>query len=182
MDRRTARTQKALIAALQTCLHQRPWEEITVQMLCDAADISRSTFYAHYETKQDLLAAGMAQISSHLGLEETSGRGLDLNGTLRILPPLLRHMRGSLSLFDRTRASMPGRELSYQFEQAIGGIIRQEVEQSAIGTTVRSDQLTFLLGGLFAMLDDWRIARCETPDDAMLVRLDRLASRVLAPD
>ena len=54
-DRRIVRTNKALRAALIALTEERGLDAITVNDLCECADINRGTFYNHYRDKDDLL-------------------------------------------------------------------------------------------------------------------------------
>lgn len=54
-DARVRRTRDALGDALITLMQEKPFETITVQDVLDRAHVSRSTFYAHYSDKDDLL-------------------------------------------------------------------------------------------------------------------------------
>jgi AcrR family transcriptional regulator len=58
IDRRAARTRKALYEALISLILRKGYEAITIQDLIDEADVGRSTFYAHYTGKEDLLRSG----------------------------------------------------------------------------------------------------------------------------
>jgi AcrR family transcriptional regulator len=51
MDRRAARTRRALHGALMSLILRKGHEAITVQDIVDEADVGRSTFYAHYAGK-----------------------------------------------------------------------------------------------------------------------------------
>jgi len=53
-DRKLARTRLDLLDALRTRLTERPFEEISVRELAEAADISEATFFNHFPTKADL--------------------------------------------------------------------------------------------------------------------------------
>jgi AcrR family transcriptional regulator len=53
-DRRVLRTRDVLGDALVKLMHERPFEEITVQHILDGAGVSRSTFYTHFSDKNDL--------------------------------------------------------------------------------------------------------------------------------
>ena len=54
-DPRVERTREALALALHELLRAKPFAEITVQDVLDRSGIGRSTFYAHYKDKDDLL-------------------------------------------------------------------------------------------------------------------------------
>ena len=54
-DRRVRRTRRHLKSALKTLLKRKPYKNIKVSELAEEADIARTTFYKHYETKDDLL-------------------------------------------------------------------------------------------------------------------------------
>ncbi len=54
-DLRVVKTLKQIDQALLTCLAEAPFEKITVEQLCRAALINRSTFYKYYTSKYDLM-------------------------------------------------------------------------------------------------------------------------------
>ena len=55
-DRRVRFTNRLLRESLITLLRAVPISKISVKMLCESADINRSTFYAHYTDPYDLLS------------------------------------------------------------------------------------------------------------------------------
>ena len=54
-DRRITKTRKAIYNAFLQLLNLKDYETITVQEIIDLADVGRSTFYSHYESKELLL-------------------------------------------------------------------------------------------------------------------------------
>ena len=56
-DLRVQRTKKALAEAFATLLEQKPFDEITINELCEMAGVRRATFYKHYNDKYDFLSA-----------------------------------------------------------------------------------------------------------------------------
>ena len=66
-DRRTQRTRQTLSHALIALIQEKRYDAITVQDICDRANVGRSTFYAHYQDKDDLLASNFQQMMESLG-------------------------------------------------------------------------------------------------------------------
>jgi AcrR family transcriptional regulator len=68
-DRRVRRTRELLRGAFLSLILEKSYDRITVQDILDRADIGRSTFYAHYRDKEDLLLAGFEDIRAALAAE-----------------------------------------------------------------------------------------------------------------
>ena len=66
-DRRAQRTRQTLSQALIALIPEKRYEAITVQAICDRANVGRSTFYTHYQDKDDLLASNFQQMMESLG-------------------------------------------------------------------------------------------------------------------
>ena len=66
MDRRQRKTRDAVFSAFTKLLKSEKYSKITVQEIIDTADIGRTTFYAHFETKDDLLSSLCNEIFDHV--------------------------------------------------------------------------------------------------------------------
>ena len=80
-DRRVRRTRRSLHQALMSLILEKRYAKITVQDIIDRADVGRSTFYAHFLDKDDLLVQGLAMFSddlnAHLRTSEHDGQGTE---------------------------------------------------------------------------------------------------------
>lgn len=65
-DRRVQYTKRALRDALVRLMRKSHISKVSVKALCDAADVNRSTFYAHYRNQYDLLAQIEAEVLADL--------------------------------------------------------------------------------------------------------------------
>lgn len=70
MDRRQKKTRQAVYDAFTGLLEHKSYSAITVQDIIDEADIGRSTFYSHFETKDDLLRSLCSEIFDHVFAED----------------------------------------------------------------------------------------------------------------
>ena len=69
MDRRQIKTRKAVFNAFIELLDEKGYADITIQDIIDRADIGRSTFYSHFQTKEDLLSVICEEIFLHVFAE-----------------------------------------------------------------------------------------------------------------
>jgi AcrR family transcriptional regulator len=81
VDRRVQRTRTALYDALVRLIRMKPYDEISVADILGEADVGRSTFYAHFTSKDDLLARSLDRLKALLtevaGAQEAAMAGRD---------------------------------------------------------------------------------------------------------
>ncbi len=61
-DRQIQRTQQFLLNALIELILEKGYEKITVQDIIDRANVGRTTFYSHFQDKEDLLLSGFEKL------------------------------------------------------------------------------------------------------------------------
>ena len=63
---RVRRTRQLLQASLSTLLEKTPFSALSITDICKQADIARVTFYQHYDSKEALLLASVAEFFANL--------------------------------------------------------------------------------------------------------------------
>jgi AcrR family transcriptional regulator len=109
-DRRVLRTRQLLSHALTELMQEKRYERITVQDIIDRANVGRSTFYAHFENKDDLLVSDfervMDMLGEHMDREEGDGMLISLE--------MFGHIQEHQHLY---KALLWGRGIELLFEQ-----------------------------------------------------------------
>lgn len=83
LDRRKEKTKAAIFYALLELMQQHRYSQITIQNIIDHANVGRSTFYAHFGTKDELLEYCIESICE--SLHEVSING-DEESTVHFIP------------------------------------------------------------------------------------------------
>ncbi len=91
MDRRIRRTRQALQGALVTLMAEKGYEAVTVQDVIDRADVGRSTFYAHYSDKSDLLQDSLERVRETMRPQPLTASP-DRRRPLSFSLPMLQHV------------------------------------------------------------------------------------------
>ena len=66
MDRRQRKTREAIFKAFTDLLSKKNFAQITVGEIIERADVGRATFYAHFETKEQLLKELCEELFCHM--------------------------------------------------------------------------------------------------------------------
>lgn len=182
-DRRVSRTRALLQQGFCTLLRRKRYEAITVDDICSAANVGRSTFYAHYKSKDDLKRSGLAE-SLHGAVIERQKLARDTGGEIHA-PRLdfslgvFEHARDHLDHY-RTLAGGRGGDVALaKVRQMVTGLVRDEI---ALATRDSTDEMEveaavqYVVGGYMALLTWWLDKGAKLPPrriDAMFRSLTR---------
>ena len=89
-DRRVQRTKRSLHDALIGLAREKPYPSIAIKEILDRADVGRSTFYAHFRDKDDLLESGIHEILRSIRSQPRAGSTPER--VIAFSVPLLKHI------------------------------------------------------------------------------------------
>ncbi len=126
-DRRTARTKRALHEALMQLMLERGFEAISVSNITDRANVGRSTFYAHYADKEDLLQESLRGLREHLQsgvLAPPDARSS--HPALTFAAPMFHHVAEVRDMF-RALAGDAGGVVREHLRQTLVDLVREQL-------------------------------------------------------
>jgi len=100
-DRRVQKTRALLHGALVSLVHEKPYDDIVVKEILARADVGRSTFYAHYRDKDELLECGIRDLLRTDARSAPAPSGGAADQLLRFSLPFLAHIERSRDGHDR---------------------------------------------------------------------------------
>lgn len=185
MDRRQQKTRTAIFSAFTSLLAEKSYSKITVQEIIDVANVGRTTFYAHFETKDDLLKELCEELFGHIidsAMDCTHTHGLYSDGSApeSVFCHLLQHLQEN----DKNIIALLSCESSEMFlrffKDSLNELVRSQFinQNRKANTDIPEDFLINHISGSFVEMVLWWIKghRKQTPED-----LDRYFRAVIEP-
>ena len=168
MDRRQQKTRKAIFQGFLNLLEKKSYGNITVQEIIDEADIGRSTFYAHFETKDDLLREICEDIFGHVFSEELMKETThDFSGKAGIdqkITHILYHLRLSRSYIRSLLACQNGELFMCYFKEYLSKVLENYLPEE--GTDIpKSYMLNHLVCDFAETVRWWTCHEEYTPEE-----------------
>jgi AcrR family transcriptional regulator len=151
-DRRIQRTKDALRDALLDMLPEVGWDDIDVAMLCERANIGRSTFYLHYSDKSALLRGAFEDLRQYLTMP------LAPAGQLRVfafLPGLLAHVHEQQAVFRALLGRRSGQVVHEHMRDMLIALFSQGSAAAVPPTSPTAARAHMLAGSLMQLMVWW---------------------------
>ncbi|MDE5443128.1 TetR family transcriptional regulator [Bradyrhizobium sp. CSA207] len=178
IDRRAARTRRALHDAMISLILRKGYEATTIQDIIDEADVGRSTFYAHYTGKEDLLRGGFERLRTDLTEARDSyspRRRARRSEPLVFSLAMFQHADGYKDVYRALVGRRGGAVAVSEIRRVLSEFVRQElstVERN--GAIPRELALQFIVSAFLTVLTWWLERKPElapTAVDEMFRRL-----------
>ena len=150
-DRRSQQTRQALSEAFVKLLKEKGYSAITVSDLIERANIGRSTFYSHYQDKDDLFVAQLERVIDVLSHHMPNQREVPFFPSLG----LFRHVGEEYELYKAIVWS-PGIDLFVKHLQtSLSHRIEQGFQESGRNFQVPISVMANFIAGSFLTLLKW---------------------------
>lgn len=167
MDIRVKKTRRAIQKAFVELLREKPFEKITVREIAERAEVNKSTFYAHYETL-DALIAQLEQQTVQQVVEQMRGAQLLLEQPEEFVEEMFRSLQQSSEFL----VAIPTSALQ-SFNQHLRDAILEQAKREKLEVVQYENVgaiLIFLMSGLSGLLRaDPALAQKQLPAIAALV-------------
>ena len=180
-DRRIRRSREALHRALIALVLEKGYEAVTINDIVARADVGRSTFYAHFDSKEDLLTSGMAELRTLLLAHQeqalAGSGGFDAR-SLGFSRALFEHVPSYREVYRALVSERGSAIVLNRLRSLLADLVRQDLAAMAPPAendpVPRSALVQFVVGALTALLTWWTDRNCDLPSasiDAMFRRL-----------
>ena len=170
-DRRTQKTKKLLATALVELIIEKGYDAVTIQDIIDRANVGRSTFYSHYESKEQLLVGNINFQQSLIDLPAGDPENFPCGVNVSYL---FQHTKQHLHLA-KALARTKGIELlsSYFAELCAAQIYDQLKKRLSVRASRAEQQMTRYkaeasAGALIRMLFKWLADGATVPAEKMI--------------
>jgi AcrR family transcriptional regulator len=183
VDRRVRRTRELLRGALVALMQEKPYDRITVQDILERADVGRSTFYAHFRDKDDLVRSGFADIREALEAERhAAARGASRPSEfLEPMRAVFRHVERYRFLGARLTPAGGGNAVTNLLQQHAAELLRAHLQATFPGFERRGPDaeaaVRFVLGACMGLVGWWLREGPPYSADEIFTIFRRIASQ-----
>ena len=175
-NRRGRKTEVALRQALAELIHEKPYEDVVIKEILARADVGRSTFYAHYRDKEDLLFSGFQDVL--LSAQSAAEPGDLLWFSRPVLEHIEQERRTRKSSLDQRRRHSIHRHLYRSIADRIQTDVKTLRRHQRVAPRVPEGVLAKWIASTFLLVLDWW-ADSQNPPDAREV--ERMVRQLLEP-
>lgn len=184
IDRRVARTRKMLHDALIGLILKNGYEAITVEDICEAANVGRSTFYAHYKNKEELHLSGMTHLRRQLiDRQKEAMLSPDQSGARRLgfSLPMFEHARDHIDHYRAMVGHRGGAGALGHLRRLISDLVREELMtpggKQSVEAIPRELVVQYVVGAYMAVLTWWLDGGAKLPPPRLDTWFQHLAAK-----
>ncbi len=183
LDRRIPRTRALLQHALNSLIPKKGYEAITIKDICEAANVGRSTFYAHYTSKDDLKRSGFEPLRKLLIDRQRNALAMardDKSRRLGFSLSMFEHARDHRDHYRALVGSRGGTVSLGSIRKILSDLVRDELaataDRNSADAIPRELVVQYVVGAYMAVMTWWLDGGAKLPPQRMDAMFRRLAT------
>jgi AcrR family transcriptional regulator len=178
-DRRIQRTRTMLSEALIDLIIEKGYAAVTIQDIIDRANVGRSTFYTHFQDKEQLLVGNLTGLLKFIKdqIESNSENALPDEFRFDFSLAMLQHIHGHKRLYKAVANKQSGIIVMHHLQRLLSGLVLDEVDKLSPSTDSSIPQeinVEFIVNTFFTLVSWWIDQSKLGPAD----EIDRLFHRL----
>lgn len=158
-DLRVIKTRKLIYQTLLELMKEKTFEEIKVSDICSKAMINRSTFYAHYEDKYELLVDFLSNLKEEFAreLNESCKENLSIREYyIRLISLFLDHIDSKRDVYNSIMVNNRSSIMMDILLSVVNDDILKRFKENDINLKVPTEVISkFYLGGVINIGMEW---------------------------
>lgn len=158
-DLRVIKTRKLIYQTLLELMKEKTFEEIKVSDICSKAMINRSTFYAHYEDKYELLVDFLSNLKEEFAheLSESCKENLSIREYyIRLISLFLDHIDSKRDVYNSVMINNRSSIMMDILLSVVNDDIVKRFKENDINLKVPTEVISkFYLGGVINIGMEW---------------------------
>ena len=158
-DLRVIKTRKLIYQTLLELMKEKTFEEIKVSDICSKAMINRSTFYAHYEDKYELLIDFLSNLKEEFAreLNESCKENLSIREYyIRLISLFLDHIDSKRDVYNSIMVNNRSSIMMDILLSVVNDDILKRFKENDINLKVPTEVISkFYLGGVINIGMEW---------------------------
>lgn len=158
-DLRVIKTRKLIYQTLLDLMKEKTFEEIKVSDICSRAMINRSTFYAHYEDKYELLIDFLSNLKEEFAreLNESCKENLSIREYyIRLISLFLDHIDSKRDVYNSIMVNNRSSIMMDILLSVVNDDILKRFKENDINLKVPTEVISkFYLGGVINIGMEW---------------------------
>ncbi|MFC5524144.1 TetR/AcrR family transcriptional regulator [Rhodanobacter ginsengisoli] len=158
-DRRIQRTQQLLRTSLLELVKEKGFEALSVQEIIDRANVGRTTFYAHFSNKEELLMCGFDELRVLLKQRQREARTRQDERLFAFSREMFEHVSEHRDVFRAMVGKRSGAAVQRRLQELLIELVREDVKLALPALRAmpaqREPVVRFVAGAFFGLLGWW---------------------------
>lgn len=182
LDRRVQRTRELLQRALMQLIDEKGYDAITINDITERANLGRTTFYLHYQNKDDLMLDHHANFAQHMSIASMTYEQIMSDEPLAQSVTFLRRLEQGRAIYLSIIEAKDADMMMQAVHEQVAENLAQNLERVFNTKTpkIPLDVLTrYIIGAQLSLVDWWMRKRTTHDADDIARQLHHMQRAII---